>query len=103
MPGRKEGATNLKKREFRHALFRYCADKNVDPFYWMVDLLAKKGVKRALKLQAAQELAQYLHPKRTSMRLSGAPEPPVTALEPRRASAAPGQAAPQGPVPPAKA
>ena len=71
MAGRKEGATNLKKREFRQALLRYCADKHVDPFFWMVDLLTKKRVKNELKLQAAKELAQYLQPKLRAIELTG--------------------------------
>ena len=77
MPGRQKGATNKAKRDFRKALRRYAADKNVDPHFWMVDLLKKPGVRMELKLQAAKELAQYLEPKLRAVEVSGDPDNPV--------------------------
>jgi hypothetical protein len=62
MVGRK-GAQHKRKAEFRAALRKYAEDHGVDPPYWMVDLLTRKGVKLELKFQAAKELAQYLEPE----------------------------------------
>jgi hypothetical protein len=61
MAGRK-GTQHKKKRESRAAQRKYAADKGVDPHFWMVDLLTRKGVRLELKFQAATELAQYLEP-----------------------------------------
>lgn len=76
MPSRK-GIPNKKKMAFREALRKYCDDLNVDPHYWMADLLAKRRVKAELKLQAAKELAQYLEPKLKSVEVIGDPERPL--------------------------
>ena len=77
MAGRPVGSLSKGKQEFRKALLRYCADKSVDPFYWMVDLLTKKRVKNELKMLAARELAQYLQPKLKSIEITGDKEHPL--------------------------
>jgi hypothetical protein len=75
--GRQKGAQNKTTTDFRAALRKYCADRRVDPHFWMVDLLTRQGVKSALKFAAARELAAYLEPKLKSVELRGDPEAPL--------------------------
>jgi len=86
--GRLRGSVNREKLEFRDRLRRYMKDRNIDPHYFMIDLIAddstqlvpnSKGemvevpaVPLDLKFQAAREVAQYLEPKLRSMEVSGA-------------------------------
>lgn len=72
-----ERGPGKKKLAFREALRKYAEDRNVDPHFWMVDLLKRKGVKLELKLQAAKELAQYLEPKLRSVEVSGNEDKPL--------------------------
>jgi hypothetical protein len=71
------GSISKKKAAFQDALRKYCQDRHVDPHFWMVDLLVRKGVRLELKFLAAKELAQYLQPKLRAVEVSGDPEQPV--------------------------
>ena len=86
MPSRK-GIPNKIKSEFTSMLQTYMRKKRVNPFFYMVDLLADESlvemvaidgsrytgphIDARLKFQAAKELAQYLQPKLRSMIVTG--------------------------------
>lgn len=67
----RKGIPNKQQGNFRERLEAYAKAKGVEPHFWMVDLLAKKGVRLEVKCRIAQELAQYLHPKLRATEVSG--------------------------------
>lgn len=89
--GRKLGGMNQRTRLFREILQAYMEEKNVNPHFFMVDMLADDStiptmvdgkvidmpkVPMALKFQAAKELAQYLEGKKRSVIVSSEAEAP---------------------------
>lgn len=61
--GRRVGSKNIKQTALKNSLEAYCKDRNVDPHFYMVDLLADPKVDPSLRFMAAKELAQYMRPK----------------------------------------
>lgn len=75
--GRPKGSKTKKTVEFRESLRQYAKSKNVDPFFWMADLVANEDAKLEYRLQAAKELAQYLEPKLKSIEVTGNADKPL--------------------------
>jgi hypothetical protein len=72
--GRKVGSVNIKQHALKVSLEQYCTDKNVDPHFYMVDLLADPNQDPSLRFMAAKELAQYMRPKMKAIEHNLAPE-----------------------------
>lgn len=76
--GVRTGSGNKRKEAFQEQLRTYCAEKHVDPHWYMVDLIADASLDDpGLKFQAAKELAQYLEPKLRAIEVSGDPDQPL--------------------------
>lgn len=80
--GRPKGSRNKDKDEFRERIKKYCLEKGVDPFVYMVDVLKKPKVPYSVKVTAAKELAQYLQPKLRSVEVTGNPDKPLMIMSP---------------------
>ena len=75
--GRPKGSKNKDKTAFRDKIWAYCEERGIDPFKYMVNLLASPRTKQEIRFAAAKELAQYLEPKLRAVQLSGDRENPV--------------------------
>ena len=79
---RQFGSKNKRNTEFQKNLRNYMKKHNVDPFYYMVDLIKRQKVNHALKLAAARELCSFLEPKLKSVEITGDPERPLYVVDP---------------------
>jgi len=80
--GRKAGSKDRKKTAFHEALRAYCALKQVDPHFFMVDMIGDPRIDVSLRFQAAKEVAQYLEAKHKAIDLevSGNADKPLTVV-----------------------
>ena len=75
--GRPKGAKNKLSSVIAKSIAQMCKDKDVDPFEAMIDILANKRTQSLLRFHCAKELAQYIHPKLTAIKMSGDPDNPL--------------------------
>lgn len=58
--GRKKGVPNKTNAKTREELWAYCAQQGVNPFTFLVDVIANKRATLVLRAQCARELAPFL-------------------------------------------
>mgnify|MGYP003123977409 FL=1 len=72
--GRQKGTPNKKTVELQERVKRYMQQqgiKNFDPLVALAGISIDKGTPLKIKVEALKELAQYLHPKRRAVEISG--------------------------------
>jgi hypothetical protein len=72
--GRQKGTPNKKTAEIQERVKKFMEQmgvKNFDPLMALAGIAVDKGTPLKLKVEALKEIAQYMHPKRRAVEVSG--------------------------------
>jgi len=72
--GRQKGTPNKKTAEIQERVKKFMEQmgvKNFDPLMALAGIAVDKGTPLKLKVDALKEIAQYMHPKRRAVEISG--------------------------------